>query len=84
MSIEKAIERVRQISWISKPLLEKYGDTFIFGSSYMIGKVIEILKKESVSPCENCQALETKIEQMKTDHALEQLDRNMAKDRNGN
>ena len=37
---------------------------------------------EAVSPCENCQQLKDKIEQMKTDHALEQLDRNMAKDRN--
>ena len=34
------------------------------------------------SPYETIKELETKIEQMKTDHALEQLDRNMAKDRN--
>ncbi len=34
-----------------------------------------------VSPYEKIEELETKIESIKRDHALEQLDRNMAKDR---
>ncbi|MCH8067625.1 MAG: hypothetical protein IIC69_03505 [Nanoarchaeota archaeon] len=74
MSIEKAKKRIEKELNNSK--------NAIVSSIFIM--CLSILKEESISPCENCQALETKIEQMKTDHALEQLDRNMAKDRNGN
>lgn len=80
MSIEKAIERI----YVAMHSTNKDGFN-VCNAGYWQGLIdaLTILKEESITPCENCQALETKIEQMKTDHALEQLDRNMAKDRNG-
>ena len=81
MSIEKAIERIeKHIESLCSDL--DFQDQGVI--NLLIPGLMDILKSESVSPCENCKALETKIEQMRTDHALEQLDRNMAKDRNGN
>ena len=88
MSIEKIIKLIEEKIEIFERRIKKYSEHDGNVKAVLIGKhgtyeyVLNILKDEKVMPCKKCQALETKIEQMKTDHALEQLDRNMAKDRN--
>jgi hypothetical protein len=67
MSIEKAIEKIKNVPLVNKTLLEKYPDKFFYGARYALELALEILEEEKT--CSKCEVLECKIMNLEVEYS---------------